>query len=336
MSSTKLGAMLLTLALHSSWTRCQSPQTPDTSLSESASSTSNAIGSTRLKANVFSLPPFRPTDALPALFSSSLSMVTSPVFADPEEPTDSLPRPRKKTVEDEDREPVLPARKKIKNKDKLKVHPFSTVAFGIRAGSLGAGAEIATPLSRTLNLRASVNYMSFRYSFRIDGINYYTRADFRSGQVGIDWFPFHGGFHISPGYMYFNTGLAGAAKVTPGQSFVLDSTTYINSVDDPVGGAASITYSQHYAPVLMFGFSNIIPRTGGHFSMPFEFGAAYTHAPVMAVDLAGTACTNQGCFNAGNDPDTQANLKREVNELNESVSKVPVFPIVTLGIAVRF
>ena len=220
--------------------------------------------------------------------------------------------------------------------DKLEVHPFSTFAIGIHASSLGAGLEAATPLSRSLNVRAGANFIDWKYAFNIDGINYATNINFRNGQASIDWFPFHGGFHVSPGVLYFRNGLSGTALVPPGQLFTLSNTAYINSVDDPVGGTASVIYAHHFAPALMFGMSNIIPRNGRHFSMPLEFGAAYTQAAAMNVILAGTACTVQGCFNAGTDPGTQANLKQEISDINQTIKKIPVFPIVSLGFAVRF
>jgi hypothetical protein len=233
-------------------------------------------------------------------------------------------------------ESLTPRKKSKSHSDELQVHPFSTFAFGIKAGTLGAGAEVATPLSRSLNLRAGANFAQFRYSFAIDGISYYTGVNYSSAQMSLDWFPFHGGFHISPGFLYFNSGASGAAAVPPAESFQLDSVDYINSVDDPVGGNASFVYHHHLAPALMFGFSNIIPRNGSHFSVPFEIGAAYTGGPQMAVQLSGTACTVQGCFNAGTDPGTQQNLKQEVQDVDNTVKKVVAYPIISLGFAYRF
>jgi hypothetical protein len=187
-----------------------------------------------------------------------------------------------------------------------------------------------------LNLRVGANFIDWAYAFRIDGINYATHINFRSAQASVDWFPFHGGFHVSPGVLYFRNGLSGSAAVPLGQPFTLSDTSYINSVDDPVGGSASVIYGHNFAPTLMFGMSNIIPRNGRHFSMPLEFGAAYTQAPLMNVILAGSACTVQGCFNAGTDPGTQTNLKQEISDINQTVKKIPVFPIVSLGFAIRF
>ena len=216
------------------------------------------------------------------------------------------------------------------------MHRFSTFAVGVKASTLGAGIEVATPLSRSLNLRTSGYYMLFATAFSIDGINYSTKVNFRSGQVNVDWFPFHNGFHISPGVLYFRNGLSGSADIAPGKPFSLSDVDYINSIDDPVSGTASITYGQHLAPTLTFGFSNIIPRSGKHFTVPFELGVAYTQAATMDVKLAGLACTVQGCFNAATDPGTQGNLHGEINDINDSIKKVPLFPIMSLGVAFRF
>lgn len=220
--------------------------------------------------------------------------------------------------------------------DKLQVHPFSKIAVGLKVNTLGAGIEIATPLSRSLNARAAVNFADFNYAFSIDGIAYDTALRFQSGQMSVDWFPFHGGFHVSPGVMYFQNGLSGNASVPPGQPFQLSDTSYINSVDDPVYGTAGVTYGRKIAPTLTIGFSNIIPRNGSHFTVPFEIGAAYLGAAQMNIQLAGTACTKDGCFNAATDPDTQANLHREEESLNGELAKYKLYPLVSLGFAYRF
>ena len=231
---------------------------------------------------------------------------------------------------------VVASPSKSKGPDQLEVHPFSTYAVGVKVSTLGTGAEIATPLARSWNLRGTANFAQFKYNFTIDGISYNTGVNLRSGQINLDWFPFHGGFHISPGILYFRNGLSGSASVRPAKSFSLDSVNYINSVDDPVYGTASFVYQHHFAPMVLFGFSNLIPRNGSRISVPFEIGLAYTAAPVVAVQLNGTACTRQGCFNAGTDPATQQNLKLQLRDVQDQANKAPVFPIASLGFAFRF
>ncbi|MDE3105310.1 MAG: hypothetical protein KGK08_09065 [Acidobacteriota bacterium] len=222
------------------------------------------------------------------------------------------------------------------NGDRLQVHPFSTVALGFKVDTLGGGVEVATPLARRLNLRATVNFVDFSYAFSLDGIAYTTKVNFRSGVANLDWFPFHGRFRISPGFVYFNNSLGGTVSVDPGKQFTLNDVNYINSIDDPVGGKVGITYARHMAPMVTIGTGNIIPRNGKHFSMPFEVGLVYTGAARMDITLSGTACTVAGCFNAATDPTTQQNLQQEIQSINQTISKFPFYPVLSTGVAFRF
>jgi hypothetical protein len=216
------------------------------------------------------------------------------------------------------------------------IRAFSTIGIAFKANTLGAGIDIATPLSRSFNLRASANLFAFAYPFNIDGINYDAQFRFRSGQLSLDWFPEHGGFHISPGLLYFKNNLSSPASVPAGQYFELGSQGFTNSVDDPLGGTASVTYSRNIAPTLMMGFSNIIPRSGKHLSMPYEFGVAYTGTPRVNVALNGTACTYQGCFDAATNQEAQQSLTQEIIKLNNELKYLPVYPIISMGLAYRF
>ena len=221
-------------------------------------------------------------------------------------------------------------------KEPRKMRPFSTFAIGFKADTLGAGFELATPLSRSFNLRASANVFAFGYPFLLDGIDYNAVLHFRSGQVNLDWFPEHGGFHISPGLLYFNNDLSAIATVPPGQYLELGSQGFTNSVDDPLNGTATVTYPRSIAPTLMLGFSNILPRNGKHFSMPYEFGVAYTGQPRVNIKINGTACTYQGCFNAATNSEMQQSLQQENDKLNKSLKSFPIYPIISLGLAYRF
>jgi|GEM_PF-170024 len=217
------------------------------------------------------------------------------------------------------------------------VRPFGTYAVGLKFDTLGAGVEIATPLSHSFNLRSSTNFLGFSYPFSIDGINYNAELHFRSQQVNVDWFPERrGSFHVSVGIIYLRNNLSAVASVQPGHYFELGDQGFTNSVDDPLSGTATVVYPHTIAPTLMMGFSNMLPRSGKHFSMPYEFGVAYTGAPRIDVQLSGTACTAEGCFNAATNKEMQQSLQQENAKLNNSLSGFPVYPIVSLGLAYRF
>lgn len=221
-------------------------------------------------------------------------------------------------------------------KEPRTMRPFSTFALGFKANTLGAGVELATPLSRSFNLRASLNVFAFAHPFNIDGTDYNAELHFRSGQLTLDWFPEHSGFHISPGLVYLKNNLSAIASVPAGQYFELGAQGFTNSVDDPLNGQATVVYPHRIAPMLMLGFSNILPRNGKHLSMPYEVGVVYTGAARVNVALNGTACTYQGCFDAAKNPEIQHNLQNEIDKLNHSLKSFPVYPIISLGLAYRF
>jgi hypothetical protein len=227
--------------------------------------------------------------------------------------------------------PTIPAPRMLPD-----LKPFRTYAFGFKADTLGLGFEIATPLALRINLRSSFNFFAFNDPFNIDGVDYEARLHLKSSETTLDWFPWNRALHISPGILYIKNTLSAPASVAPGQTFVLGSQTFLNSVDDPMTGTSSVIYPHTYAPLLLIGFGNIIPRSIRHLSVPFEFGAAYTGAPQINVALSGTACTTNGCVNFAGNADAQAYVKQEVHNLNEDLKRYPVFPIVSLGVAYRF
>jgi hypothetical protein len=229
-----------------------------------------------------------------------------------------------------------PIRRSKKTREPRGSRPFSTIAVGFKADTLGSGVEIATPLSRNLNLRTGINLLDFGYTFNIDGLDYDSKLHFRSAQTTIDWFPWHGRFHISPGVLYAKNTLSAVASVPAGEYFELGSQGLINTVDDPINGTASVALPHKIAPMLLAGFGDIIPRSGRHLSIPMEFGFALTGAPRIKVDLNGTACTTQGCFDIQKDPDSQKGLVDEVAKLNGNLGKIAVYPIVSVGCAYRF
>jgi hypothetical protein len=222
------------------------------------------------------------------------------------------------------------------NKKTPSQRPFHTSAFGIKANTLGAGAEIATPLAHTFNLRSGFNWMTVAYPFEFDGVNYNASLRLQSSQTTLDWFPGAHSFHISAGVLYARNAISSSVLVPSGQNFTFGGETFVNSVSDPVHGEMSVVFHHALSPLLLIGFGNILPRSHQRFSVPFELGAAYTGAATATVNLVGTACVDDNCFNFANDSNAQDRLNREVDKANEDLKRVPVYPILSLGVAYHF
>ena len=88
----------------------------------------------------------------------------------------------------------------------------------------------------------------------------------------------------------------GHFTVAGGTSFSLNNTTYYASPRIPIAGQRwSGTARANPAFTMTTGWGNMIPHRGGHWSFPFEIGAAFIGAPSLNMALtSGQACDRKG------------------------------------------
>lgn len=216
--------------------------------------------------------------------------------------------------------------------------PFSGLAIGVKVGLLGVGVEAATPLARTLNLRGGANFFSYNDTFTSDGIPYDATLRFRSGEMSLDWFPWAKGFHVSVGALIYNGNEITANALVPGgQTITLDDTDYLSSSADPVKGNGSLTFNKA-APKVTIGWGNMLPRSGRHFSVPFEAGFAYVGDPKVALNLSGSVCDTSGtyCRSIASDPTVQANITGQQEKIAKDAQPARFYPILSIGLAFNF
>lgn len=216
------------------------------------------------------------------------------------------------------------------------IGPFSSWRVDLMMNTLGAGIDLSTPLLPRLDLRGGGNFLIFSHVFKVDGLLYDAQFQLGSGNLRLDWFPRRRNFHISPGILYFNNYVTAPSHVPAGARFTLGDESFINSVDDPVHGDAGFKYPRRVAPMLTVGFRNVLPGKHEHISVPIEFGVAYTGAPKMNVTLSGTACQTDGCFNFADNAEAQQSLRNEIRDINDTLSNIPVYPVLSIGFGYRF
>ena len=226
---------------------------------------------------------------------------------------------------------------------RLGVKPFSTAAIQIKAGLAGAGLDLAVPVAGRMNLRVGGNYFQYNPNLVVDGINVVGNIQLRSASANVDVFPFGNAFRISPGVVVYNgNSISAVANVPGGQNFTLNNVNYTSSPTDPVKGTFGLSFGRKVAPSLTMGFGNMIPRKGGHWSVPLEIGGEFIGtAPQISLSLSGTACQAgsipPACASIGTDPTTQANLAAEQASLNSNIpSQLKFFPIVSIGVSYKF
>jgi len=211
--------------------------------------------------------------------------------------------------------------------------------FGVAAGSLGAGVQGAVSVTKHSNVRGGFNIFSFSDNFNKDGISYGATLKLRSAQVTYDQYvPHLGGFHISPGALIYdgNSGSA-SANVPSGSTFTLGSTTYYSGAASPVTGSGEISF-QKAAPMMLFGFGNLLPRSHRRLGFSLEAGVVFQGSPNAKLNLGGTSCLTSataGCLNAATDPTVQANMQSEQSKLNNDLKPFKYYPVISFGLSYK-
>jgi hypothetical protein len=229
------------------------------------------------------------------------------------------------------------SRNALRTNLRLETKPFSAFAIGFTASIGGLGIDVATPLGSKVNLRASASYLNYSPLITEDGIPIDAAVRLRTICVGVDLFPYHNTFHITPGITMYNGNHMGAVtNIAGGAMFSVNDTTYESAPGDPVHGTFDVYLGHKVAPSFTVGFGNML-RRDSHWSVPVDFGFQYIGTPKFTLIMNGSVCTPQdGCTRIQDDPDTLANLAQEQATVNREISILRFYPILKVGLSYRF
>lgn len=224
-------------------------------------------------------------------------------------------------------------------KEQLPAENTRHLGVGIKLSSLGLGAEVGVAVTHRSNLRAGFNVLGFSHTFTKDGIAYKGHLNFKTFEAHYDFFPWAGSFHVSPGMLVYTAGPINANAFMPGnRDFTLGGVTFYSDPSSPTTARGKITFNRA-APTITVGWGNLISRKeGSRFSFPFEIGIAVQGSPKTSLDFTGNVCTSPGvnCTGAASDPAVQRNIISEQNKINNSLSFLRIYPIISSGFAVSF
>jgi len=225
------------------------------------------------------------------------------------------------------------------------LEPLSHIGLGVGIGAGGINLQAATNLNRYMNLRGVGNVFSYTVSnVTTNGLTLNGKLNLASAGVSVDVYPFpmHG-LRFSPGVLFYNQNSASANVTVPGgTSFTLNDNTFYSSTSNPVAGTGTLGLNaQNPAFSMTTGWGNLISRRGGHFSIPFEIGAAFVGTPKINIALnSGQVCTNpqgtENCQDVASDPDVQSNLQTQIAKYQNDLNPLKVYPIVSVGIGYSF
>jgi len=228
---------------------------------------------------------------------------------------------------------------------------FSRLGFGAGISPLGIQLQAATNLGSHFNARGTGNFFSYTDTFTTNGISATAKLNLASAGASLDVYPFHFGWRLSPGVLFYNQNqVTASTNVAAGTSFTLNHNTYYSANTNAVTGATPVVgtaalglNTSKPAFTVTTGFGNIA-KTKGHLSFPFELGVAFIGAPTVKASLAGWACTDAAqtqCSDLANpnNPISQAvqsNLSTQIAKWTSDLNPLKTYPIISGGVAYSF
>jgi hypothetical protein len=220
--------------------------------------------------------------------------------------------------------------------------PFSRFALGGGISPLGINLQAAINASRHMNIRGVGNIFNYSVNnISTNGLNINGKLNFATGGASIDFYPFaNHGFRLSPGALFYNqNNVTANLTVAGGTKFTLNGINYYASSTSPITGNGGLALnSRNPAFSMTTGWGNMVSHRG-HWSFPFEIGAAFVGAPSLNLALTGgMACDSNGlnCVNVATDPNVQANLQAQIQKYRNSLNPFQYYPIVSFGTAYSF
>jgi hypothetical protein len=229
--------------------------------------------------------------------------------------------------------------------------PFSRFAIGGTISPMGPGGQLTAYVNNHFNVRATGSVFNYSTSFTTSGFPATATLNMATAQIAGDIYPFHKGFRISPGLMMYNGNQLAASSALPGgTSFTLNGNTYYSATANPFTGATPLSasallglHSTRPALTLTAGWGNTIPRNG-HWSFPFEAGAAFIGSPSLTANLSGWACYDQAqtqCTNVASITNPiaiqiQNDLNAQIATWKSDLDPLKTFPLVSFGVAYSF
>jgi hypothetical protein len=206
------------------------------------------------------------------------------------------------------------------------------VGVGLKAGTLGYGADFSVGLTKTINARVSLT------TFDVDSqaetvtvgdstdqgsINATAEVDLGSSALLIDW-------HVFDGKFYLSTGLIKADIVGDFRGNLIDDFT-INgqpvAVDDIIGPiTGDITISDSYKPYIGLGWVKKA-AAGSGFSFSAEIGVAFVD-PVVNLNATVNPAATSGITQA----ELDALLKETQESVDNDIADLNVWPVLSIGV----
>lgn len=191
------------------------------------------------------------------------------------------------------------------------------LGIGLKAGTLGFGAELSKSFSDKFSVGLGFNTYDYKTTDRASDIDYDFNFDLQSVALLANYHPFGGVFRFTGGVVYNQNELNLTGKPT-GTNYVINGKTY---TAEEVGTLTGKLTFNSTAPYLGIGWGN---RPHGKSGLSADIGVLYQGSPKLALTATGAAAN------------LASDIEQERRSAEEDLSDLKWYPVLSLGMYFRF
>jgi hypothetical protein len=198
-------------------------------------------------------------------------------------------------------------------------------SIGLNVGTLGAGVELAHALTENFGFRIGASGLRYDTTDSYESVDYDARFKLATGRLLIDWFPFANHFRVSAGAMYNGNELSLDGKPSGSATYTINGNTYPASQVGSLNGKVDFRKT---VPYVGLGYGRPL---GKGFTVIADAGVLFQGSPRSSLNVTCTASTP-----APTCAQIQSDLATERGRLDDDVSKYRTYPVLSIGLALRF
>lgn len=198
----------------------------------------------------------------------------------------------------------------------------SDVAVGVSAGTLGLGIEVSTLVVDHVGLRVGADFASLTLKDKKQSdITYDVKMKWRAWSALIDFYPAaRGAFHLTGGLMTNPVKVTLTGQPTGG-TFEINNNTYTSAQVGTLTGTGEFS---SVLPYVGLGVGTAASNHGG-LGFVFDLGVGIGK-PKIDLTATGAASNTQ----------LRNDLNAQIASTQEDLDKVPVYPVLKLGLNYKF
>jgi predicted nucleic acid-binding Zn ribbon protein len=202
-------------------------------------------------------------------------------------------------------------------------------AIAVRAGTPGVGLDLDLGLSPAFGVRVGFSGLDINHDIDTSDVDYDGRLKLAMVTGLLDWYVFSGGFHLTAGVAGNDTKLDVTGQPSQG-TYTINGHTYSSSQLGSLTG--QLKFGNSVSPYIGFGWGNPAGEDSRiHFL--FDVGAIYGGTP--SVNLS-AQCGPAAPAGSPVCSEAQSDLTSEEAKLRHKADILQWYPMVSLGIGVRF